>query len=102
MEGTNLGILNLIPALSFFVFAFVTRKCIFSILLSGILGYLLYYGPDFFMPTVDALLDATCDSDNNYIVFFTYIWHFSFLSLFYTCIKMFFYFLHILLLFQKF
>lgn len=68
MEGTNLGILTLIPALSFFVFAFVTRKCIFSILLSGILGYLLYYGPDFFMPTVDALLDATCDSDNNYIV----------------------------------
>ena len=68
MDGGSLGILALIPALSFFVFAFVTRKCIFSILLSGILGYLLYYGPDFFMPTVDGLLSACCDEDNNYIV----------------------------------
>lgn len=68
MDGGSLGILTLIPALSFFVFAFVTRKCIFSILLSGILGYLLYYGPDFFMPTVDGLLSACCDEDNNYIV----------------------------------
>lgn len=68
MDGGNLGIITLIPALSFFVFAFVTRKCIFSILLSGILGYLFYYGADFFTPTVDALLAACCDEDNNYIV----------------------------------
>ena len=68
MDGGNLGIVTLIPALSFFVFALITRKCIFSILLSGVLGYLFYYGPEFFMPTVDALLDACSDADNNYIV----------------------------------
>ena len=68
MDGGNLGILTLIPALSFFVFALITKKCIFSILLSGVLGYLLYYGADFFTPTIDALLEACSDADNNYIV----------------------------------
>ena len=68
MEGGNLGIITLIPALSFLVFALVTRKCILSIMLSGLLGYLFYYGPEFFMPTMDALVDAASDWDNNYIV----------------------------------
>ena len=68
MDGGNLGIITLIPMLSFFVFAFITRRCVFSILLSGILGFLFYYGADFFEPTVQALLDAACDADNNYIV----------------------------------
>lgn len=45
MDGGNLGIITLIPMLSFFVFAFITRRCVFSILLSGILGFLFYYGP---------------------------------------------------------
>ena len=66
MDGGNLGIITLIPMLSFFVFAFITRRCVFSILLSGILGFLFYYGADFFEPTVQALLDAACDADNNY------------------------------------
>lgn len=44
MDGGNLGIITLIPMLSFFVFAFITRRCVFSILLSGILGFLFYYG----------------------------------------------------------
>ena len=68
MEDGNLGIITLIPALSFLVFALVTRKCILSIMLSGLLGYLFYYGPEFFMPTMDALVDAASDWDNNYIV----------------------------------
>ncbi len=68
MDGGNLGIITLIPMLSFFVFAFITRRCVFSILLSGILGFLFYYGADFFEPTVQALLDAACDANNNYIV----------------------------------
>lgn len=67
MDG-NLGILSLIPALSFFVFALVTKKCITSIILSGALGYLIYYKADCFMPMMDALLEATTDGDNNYIV----------------------------------
>ena len=58
----------MIPMLSFFVFAFITRRCVFSILLSGVLGFLFYYGADFFEPTVQALIDAACDADNNYIV----------------------------------
>ncbi|ACV22765.1 Na+/H+ antiporter family [Slackia heliotrinireducens] len=68
MDGGNLGIITLIPALSFFVFAFVTRKCILSIMLSGLMGYMFYYGPGFFMPTMDAIVDAASDWDNNYIV----------------------------------
>ena len=68
MEGTNLGIITLIPALSFLVFALVTKKCILSIILSGMLGYIFYYKASFFMPMMDALLEATCDADNNYIV----------------------------------
>ena len=52
MEGTNLGIITLIPALSFLVFALVTKKCILSIILSGMLGYIFYYKASFFMPMV--------------------------------------------------
>ena len=68
MEGTNLGILTLIPVVSFFLLALLTKKCITSIIVSGVLGYLLYYKAGFFMPMTDALLDATTDADNNYIV----------------------------------
>ncbi len=68
MDGTNLGIITLIPALGFLVFALVTKKCILSIMLSGILGYIFYYKAGFFMPTIDALLAASTDGDNNYIV----------------------------------
>lgn len=68
MDGTNLGILTLIPVVSFFVLAFLTKKCILSIMVSGLLGYILYYKAGFFMPMMDALLNASCDSDNNYIV----------------------------------
>lgn len=67
MDG-NLGILTLIPAISFLVFALVTKKCILSIMLSGILGYILYYKAGFFVPMMDALLEACCDGDNNWIV----------------------------------
>ena len=68
MDGTNLGILTLIPVVSFFVLAFLTKKCILSIVVSGILGYALYYKAGFFMPMLDAMLDASCDGDNNYNV----------------------------------
>ncbi len=68
MEGTNLGIITLIPAVSFLVFALLTKKCILSIMLSGMLGYIFYYKAGFFMPMMDALLEAACDGDNNYIV----------------------------------
>ena len=37
MNGSTLGIITLIPAISFLVFALVTKKCILSIMLSGIL-----------------------------------------------------------------
>ena len=60
--------LTLIPALSFFVFALWTRKCITSIMLSALLGYLLLYGIDFFTPAMDGIVAAACDEDNNYIV----------------------------------
>ena len=33
MDGTNLGILTLIPVVSFFVLAFLTKKCILSIVI---------------------------------------------------------------------
>lgn len=68
MDGSNLGIITLIPALGFFVFALVTKKCILSIMLSGMLGYIFYYKAGFFMPMMDALQEAACDGDNNYIV----------------------------------
>lgn len=68
MDGTNLGILTLIPVVSFFLLAFLTKKCILSIMVSGILGYILYYKAGFFMPMMDAILEASCDGDNNYIV----------------------------------
>lgn len=68
MDGTNLGIITLIPALSFLVFALITKKCILSIMLSGMLGYMLYYKASFFMPMMDALISASADADNNYIV----------------------------------
>lgn len=68
MDATNLGILTLIPVISFFLLAFITKKCILSIMVSGILGYILYYKAGFFMPMMDALLESSCDGDNNYIV----------------------------------
>ena len=68
MEAAHLGAWTLIPALSFFAFALLTKKCILSIMLSGALGYIIYYKGEFFMPMLDALLEATCDGDNNYIV----------------------------------
>jgi len=68
MSGTNLGIITLIPLVSFLVLALVTKKCILSIFLSGMLGYVFYYKEDFFMKMIDALLKSSCDSDNNYIV----------------------------------
>lgn len=67
MEG-NLGILTLIPVVSFFVLAFLTKKCILSIMVSGLLGYVIYYKAGFFMPMMDAILTASTDGDNNYIV----------------------------------
>lgn len=50
MEGANLGYLTLIPVISFFVLAFATKRCIVSILVSGFLSYVLFYGIDFFYP----------------------------------------------------
>ena len=68
MDGSTIGILSLIPALLFFFVALATKKVILSIMLSGIVGYVLYYQTGFFMPMMDGLLEACCDSDNNYIV----------------------------------
>lgn len=68
MNGSTLGIITLIPAISFLVFALVTKKCILSIMLSGILGYVFYYKAGFFIPMMKALLKASCDKDNNYII----------------------------------
>lgn len=67
MDG-NLGVLTLIPVVSFFVLAFLTKKCILSIMASGLLGYILYYKAGFFVPMMDAIQEAACDGDNNYIV----------------------------------
>lgn len=68
MEGANLGYLTLIPVISFFVLAFATKRCIVSILLSGFLSYVLFYGKGFFYPMMDALQKSAADMDNNYIV----------------------------------
>lgn len=68
MSGTDLGVITLIPAISFLVLALVTKKCILSIMLSGMMGYFFYYGPGFFFPMMKALQKAACDGDNNYIV----------------------------------
>lgn len=68
MNGSTLGIITLIPAISFLVFALVTKKCILSIMLSGILGYVFYYKAGFFIPMMKALQKASCDKDNNYII----------------------------------
>lgn len=68
MEGANLGYLTLIPVISFFVLAFATKRCIVSILVSGFLSYVLFYGIDFFYPMMDALQESAADMDNNYIV----------------------------------
>ena len=40
MDGSNLGIITLIPVFSFLILALVTKKCIFSIMVSGMLGYI--------------------------------------------------------------
>ncbi len=42
MDGTNLGILTLIPVVSFFLLAFLTKKCILSIMVSVMRGYYIY------------------------------------------------------------
>lgn len=68
MDGTNLGIITLIPAVAFLVLALVTKKCILSIMLSSILGYIFFYKAEFFMPMMDGLLSAASNPDNNYIV----------------------------------
>lgn len=68
MDGSNLGIITLIPVFSFLILALVTKKCIFSIMVSGMLGYIFYYKAGFFSPMMDALQEAACDGDNNYIV----------------------------------
>lgn len=67
MDG-NLGILSLLPAVCFFVLALTTRKCITSIIISGTLGYILYYKGAFFGPVMDALQEVASNMDNNYIV----------------------------------
>ena len=38
-----MGIITLLPIVSFLVFALVTKKCISSLLLSGVIGYIIYY-----------------------------------------------------------
>ncbi|MGI6766209.1 MAG: Na+/H+ antiporter NhaC family protein [Lentihominibacter sp.] len=68
MEGTHFGILTLIPAFGFLVFALLTRKVITAIILSGVAGYVIYHKAGFIQPTLDALVDASTDWDNNYIV----------------------------------
>lgn len=68
MDGTHLGIITLIPVVSFLFLALVTKKCIFSIVISGILGYVVYYKSGFFVPMLDSLLLASTDADNNYII----------------------------------
>ena len=67
MEGTNLGILTLLPVILFFTLALVTRKCIMSVVIPGTVGHVLVYKEDFFMPLVDTLLSAASNADNNYI-----------------------------------
>ncbi|MBQ3924880.1 MAG: sodium:proton antiporter [Firmicutes bacterium] len=68
MDGTNLGIITLLPVISFLIFALVTKKCISALLFSGVIGYIIYYKTGFLQPTLDALIDATTDWDNNWIV----------------------------------
>ena len=68
MDGTNFGILSLIPAVSFLVLALLTKKCIASVFISATLGYVIYYKTDFFMPLMNSFLETANDPDNNYIV----------------------------------
>ena len=64
----HFGALTLIPALGFFVLAFITRKTITSIVISGLAGYIIYYKLDFVVPSLESLIDAFSDWDNSYIV----------------------------------
>ncbi len=68
MEGTHFGLLTLVPAFGFLIFALLTRKVITAIILSGVAGYIIYHKAGFIQPTLDALIDASTDWDNNYIV----------------------------------
>ncbi len=68
MDGGNFGIITLLPVVVFLVMALLTKKCISSLLVSGIIGYIIYYKADFLSPMLDALIDATTDWDNNWIV----------------------------------
>jgi Na+/H+ antiporter NhaC len=68
MESEHFGILTLIPVIAFLSFALITRKTITAILISGILGYIIFYQAGFIQPTLDGLIDATTDWDTNYIV----------------------------------
>ena len=68
MEGTNMGIVTLLPIISFLVYALATKKCISALLFSGVIGYIIYYKTAFVGATLDALIDATTDWDNNWIV----------------------------------
>ncbi len=67
-NATHFGILSLIPVVGFLVIALITRKTITSIVISGLLGYLIYYKEEFIWPTLDGLVMAFTDYDNAYIV----------------------------------
>ena len=67
-EAVNLGILSLIPVVLFLVVAIWTKKCVSAILLAGLSGYILVYKAGFIQASLDALIDACCDWDNNYII----------------------------------
>ena len=68
MDGANMGIITLLPVVAFLVFALLTKKCISALIMSGVIGYVIYYKAGFIQPTLDALIDATTDWDNNWIV----------------------------------
>ena len=68
MDAANCGILSLVPAFGFLIFALATRKCICAVILSALSGYIIYYKGDFLQPCIDAFMDSTTDWDNNYII----------------------------------
>ena len=68
MDAANCGILSLVPAFGFLIFALATRKCICAVILSALSGYIIYYKGDFLQPAIDAFMKSTTDWDNNYII----------------------------------
>lgn len=62
-DTENLGILTIIPAAFLLIYIFYTKRILESLMLGGLLGFLMAYKGGFFGPVNESFLDIMMDGD---------------------------------------